>query len=154
MDKGLKEIINKSTYLSETVRSDGESLGDKLKDRVLGDKAKFMFTCPSCKKEYTTKERYNVEGNYVAEMGRIKAESAIRRFIRKTVGIDKLKYIPVIGVTLYDHFGDLYHKKEQQASDAIEDKFGFKYKKEAFSEFEGVFMKSNSSDKYCCKECV
>lgn len=153
MEKGVKQIIEKGKYIATTNKEkDAKGIGEKLKDRVSGDQAYFEFFCPSCKKAHVTKNKYKVEANYAVDMAGVKAESAIMRFIRKIIGVDLLKQIPIIGTTLDDHYETKYDAKEQKVYDAMDAKRNFRFKKEAFNEFSNTFRQS-ANGKYTCQSC-
>ena len=154
METGIKEIIKKGKNLSVTsTERENKTIGTELQERVAGEKAFFMFTCPSCSTEYTTKNRYRTEGNYFFEMGRYKIENAVYKFIRNIVGIDRLKDIPVIGSTLFNRYGYAYNEKVQKSSDVLEAKLLYRFQKAAFKDVVNNFIKSKTSGEYCCKAC-
>jgi len=155
MESSLKKIIENGKPVQKTsVEKESQSISEELKERVAGSEVRFEFKCPSCKKVHLTKERYKEESNHFFEMARYRYERVIMKVVRKFIGIDKLKYIPVIGTTLNRRFGYEYNNKEQQISDAIESKLLFKFQKKAFEELKNNFIKKDDSEKYGCIACV
>jgi len=110
--------------------------------------------CPSCDKRHTTEGYYKEESNYFFEMARLRYERIITKVIRNFIGIDKLKYIPVIGTILSRRYGYEYNKKEQQMSDTIESKLLLKFQKKAFEELKDNFSWKEDTGKYGCIGCI
>lgn len=155
MDQKLEEIIRKGKVISEsTTEEENKSLGNEIKERIVGDQAYFEFHCPKCDTGYQTKNKYKTEGNYFGTMGRYKAESAITGFIRDVIGIDMLTSIPVIGPILQRRYVNTYDDKEQAASDKIEGGLLYKYQKAAFEEVKNKFTKARNEDSYRCEACI
>lgn len=120
------------------------SLADHTKDKLMGSKTRYQFTCQNCRKTtVTTENAYEDKESVVKQGVRREAISQMRRTLASSV-----RSIPYVGHFLASLVYNLAPSSTRMASAT-----NFKGKMMAFEEVESQFQSCKECGKYVCNKC-
>ncbi len=141
MNPKLEEIALQGTWL----RREDRSMGQEMKDDLVGERTRYAFYCPYCDREFVTQKEYRVTDNYITDSIKTGIFWRISEFFWDTLGA-----IPIIGYYLRRRADDRLERFE----DKLEDRKDSKTLIKAFQDVQGNFIRCKRCGKYTCTECM
>ncbi len=141
MNPRLEEIALQGTWL----RKEDRSMGQEMKDDLVGERTRYVFYCPYCDKEFVTQKEYRVTDNYLTESIKTGISWRISEFFWDTLGA-----VPVIGYYLRRRADDRLDRLEEKMEDRRDNKTLLK----AFGEVQDSFIRCKKCGKHTCTDCM
>ena len=115
---------------------------------VTGIKAPFVYTCPSCAKQYQTKDEYTMTQNIVQSSVESTKRGIIFRIVRKFLG-----WIPFIGYQLSHRTSSAISRTAKGGKGDNANQLQ-KAQTAGFKEVEHHFKECSECGSYGCEECM